>query len=172
MFYWKTSELTFNGTSWLRKPDGSHPRQNGIIALALCASLAVGARTVVFAADTITWKPVGNAILRVSGQKPAKQWSVYQDQKNKARVLVKIDSRYLILNAKTKEVFEIAAPKFQEHGKKFQSPDPAATQRALPSTDWDMRDIGPAERIQTRLSDENISIEVELPHPLDLRTPY
>lgn len=115
---------------------------------------------------------MGDAILRITGKKPAKQWSVYQDQKNKARVLVKIDSRLLVLNAKTKEVFEIAASQMQEHGKKFQSPDPAATQRALPSTDWDMRDIGPAERIQARLTDENISVEVELPHPLDLRTPY
>lgn len=132
----------------------------------------IGMPSAARAADTITWKPVGDAILRITGQKPAKQWSVYQDQKNKARVLVKIDSRLLVLNAKTKEVFEIAAPTFQEHGKKFQSPDPAATQRALPSTDWDMRDIGPAERIQTRLANENISIEVELPHPLDLRTPY
>lgn len=140
--------------------------------LVLCACLVVGSITAALAADTITWKPVGDAILRITGQKPAKQWSVYQDQKNKARVLVKIDSRCLILNAKTKEVFEIGASQIQEHGKKFQSHDPAATQRALPSTDWDMRDIGPAERIQTRLTDEKISIEVELPHPLDLRTPY
>lgn len=123
-------------------------------------------------ADVVTWKPVTNAILRITGQKPAKQWSVYQDQKDKNRVLVKIDARWLEVDAKSKEVFEIPANKIQDRGKKLQTPGPAASQRALPSTDWDMRDIGPAERIQLRLSEENISIEVELPHPLDLRTPY
>ena len=141
-----------------------------VIALAFLA-LAV-LPPVVGAADTITWKAVGDAILRVTGQKPAKQWSVYQDQKNKTRVLVKIDARCLILDAKAKQVFEITSDKLQEHGKKLQSPNPVANQHALPSTDWDIRDVGPAERIQTRLTDENLFIDVELPHPIDLRTPY
>lgn len=139
-----------------------------LLAFLSLTAVAANAR----AADTITWKPVGDAILRVTGQKPAKQWSVYQDQKKKARVLVKMDSRYLVLDAKTKEAFEISADKIQDRGKKLQSPDPSATERALPSTDWDMRDIGPAERIQARLTNENISLDVELPHPIDLRTPY
>jgi hypothetical protein len=120
---------------------------------------------------SITWKYVNNAILRITGRKPPKQWNVYQDRKKKERVLVQTDSRYLILDAKTKEVFEITPAQFQPRGKYFQSPDPAASQHALPSTDWDMRDVGPAERIQVRLSDENIFLDVELPHPLNLRVP-
>jgi hypothetical protein len=141
-------------------------------AIALAFLALVSIPLVASAADSITWKPVTDAILRVTGQKPAKLWSVYQDQKDKARVLIRIDSRCLIIDAKAKEVFEIAAATIQEHGKKFQSPVPAANQHALPSTDWDRRDIGPAERIQVRLTNENIFIDVELPHPLDLRTPY
>lgn len=122
------------------------------------------------ATSTIIWKPVGDAILKITGRKPPKTWNVYQDAKKKQRVLVQMDNRYLILDAKTKEVYEITASQFQARKKLFQSPDPAATQHALPSTDWDMRDIGPAERIQVRLTGENIFLDVELPHPLDLRT--
>lgn len=141
-----------------------------IILLATIVAAAAPAHA--RATGAITWKPVENAILRITGQKPPKQWSVYRDQKNKVRVLLRIDSRWLVLNAKTKEAFEIASSQIQTHGKKLQSPDPAASQRALPSTDWDTRDIGLAERIEARLTNENISITVELPHPLELRTPY
>ena len=141
-----------------------------IILLATCVAAAVPAHA--RATGTITWKPVENAILRITGQKPSKQWNVYQDQKNKVRVLLQIDSRWLVLNAKTKEAFEISSSQIQTRGKKLQSPDPSASQRALPSADWDMRDIGLAERIETRLTGDNISIVVELPHPLELRSPY
>ena len=119
----------------------------------------------------IVWKPIDKAILEVTGRKPPKTWSVLEDEKKKNHVLVQLDNRYLVLDAKTKEVFEITASQIQPHGKYFQSADPSATQHALPSTDWDMRDLGPAERIEVRLINDNFSLNVQLPHPLDLRTP-
>jgi len=119
--------------------------------------------------DKINWKPVGDAILKITGRKPPKTWNVYQDEKKKQRVLVEMDNRYLILDAKTKQVYEITAADFQLHGKIHQSASPS--ENALPSTGWDRRDIGPAERIQVELTKENIFLDVELPHPLDLRTP-
>lgn len=123
-----------------------------------------------YAASKINWKPIGDASLKITGRKPPKIWNVYQDEKKKERVLVQMDSRYLILDAKTKEVFEITAAQFRMYGKNYQSPNPGANEHALPSTDWDIRDIGPAERIQVRLTNENLFLDVELPHPLDLRT--
>jgi hypothetical protein len=141
---------------------------SAVISVLVPVCIAVSAR----GADKITWKSVPNAILKITGRKPPKVWNVYQDEKNKECVLVEMDSRYLILNAKTKEVFEITASQFQAHGKGFQSVNPASTQHALPSSDWDIRDIGPAERIQARLTADAILFDVELPHPLVLRTPY
>ncbi|HVA72727.1 MAG TPA: hypothetical protein VNF02_06400 [Candidatus Limnocylindrales bacterium] len=138
----------------------------GMAALFAVLALLPAAR----AASTITWKPIGDAILKITGRKPPKSWNVYQDRKKKQRVLVEIDGRYLILDAKTKEVYEIAASQFQQHGKNYQSPDPAGSSHPLPSADWDIRDIGPAERIQVRLTEEKVFLDVELPHPLDLRT--
>jgi hypothetical protein len=125
-----------------------------------------------FAANKpIIWKPDDRAILEVSGRKPPKNWSVFEDEKNKARVLVQLDNLYLVVDAKTKQVFEIAASQIQPHGKNFQSSDPSQTQRAVPSTDWDMRDLGPAERIEVRLTNDNTLLDVQIPHPLDLRVP-
>ena len=121
--------------------------------------------------DKINWKPVGDAILKITGRKPPKAWNVYQDEKKKERVLVEMDNRYLILDAKTKQVYEMTAADFQVHGKIYQSIKPTSNEKAVPSTGWDRRDIGPAERIQVELTKENISLDVELPHPLELRTP-
>lgn len=123
------------------------------------------------ASKDIIWKPIERAILEVSGRKPPKTWSVLQDEKKKARVLVQLDDRYLVLDAKTKQVFEISASQIQPHGKNFQSIDPSTKEQPVPSTDWDMRDLGPAERIEVRLLTDNTMLNVQLPHPLDLRTP-
>ena len=120
--------------------------------------------------DKINWKPIGDAILRITGRKPPKAWNVFQDEKKKERVLVEMDNRYLILDAKTKQVYEIASAQFQLHGKYYQTANPIPGP-AVPSAGWDMRDIGPAERIEVELTNEQVSLDVELPHPLELRTP-
>jgi len=139
-------------------------------AIFILASLAIAppARA---AGKDIIWKPIERAILEVTGRKPPKNWSVLQDEKKKTRVLVQLDSQYLVLDAKSKQVYEMPASQLQPHGKNFQSADPSASEHALPSTDWDMRDLGPAERIEVRLLTDNVTLNVELPHPLDLRTP-
>ncbi len=141
-----------------------------VSAAGLLVTLAIFAQA--FAANKpIIWKPVDNAILEVSGRKPPKTWSILEDDKQKSRVLVQLDNRYLMLDAKTKQVFEMSPSQVQPHGKNFQSADPSNSERALPSTDWDMRDLGPAERIEVLLTDDNTKLDVQLPHPLDLRVP-
>jgi hypothetical protein len=156
---------------------GKHIKLTVKISLAatlIAASLLLALATLppTFAANKpIIWKPVDNAILEIKGRKPPKNWNVLEDEKDKDRVLVELDNRYLVLNAKTKQVFEMLPSQLQAHGKNFRSADPAESERALPSDDWDMRDLGPAERIEVRLSADNTILDVQLPHPLNLRVP-
>lgn len=150
------------------------PRLRTIIGVAVSATFAficLSTHATGAAGKDIIWKPIERAILEVSGRKPPKTWSVLQDEKNKSRVLVQLDDRYLVLDAKTKQVFEISASQVQARGKNFQSIDPSTKEKPVPSTDWDMRDLGPAERIEVRLLTDNTELDVQLPHPLDLRTP-
>lgn len=150
------------------------PRLRTIIGVAVSATFAficLSTPATGAAGKDIIWKPIERAILEVSGRKPPKTWSVLQDEKNKSRVLVQLDDRYLVLDAKTKQVFEISASQVQARGKNFQSIDPSTKEKPVPSTDWDMRDLGPAERIEVRLLTDNTKLDVQLPHPLDLRTP-
>lgn len=153
-------------------PDGktASPARPGLL-LALLIFAAAGCPLVSAANKPIIWKPDDKAILEVSGRKPPKNWGIFEDEKNKSRVLVQLDNVYLVLDAKTKQVFEIAASQIEPHGKNFQSADPSRTEHAVPSTDWDMRDLGPAERIEVRLTNDNTLLDVQLPHPLDLRVP-
>ena len=141
---------------------------------ALAAMMAILSAAIMISAvravDKINWKPISDAILKITGRKPPKIWNVYQDEKKKQRVLIEMDNRYLIVDAKTKQVYEITSAELQVHGKNYQTANPTSNQRALPSTGWDIRDIGPAERIEVQLTNEKISLDVELPHPLDLRT--
>lgn len=151
------------------------PNAKKIIPLALSTMFILASLTIQRSARAagkdIIWKPIERAILEVAGRKPPKTWSVLQDEKKKTRVLVQLDNRYLVLDAKSKQVYEMSASQLQPHGKNFQSADPAGSEHALPSTDWDMRDLGPAERIEVRLLTDNTTLDVQLPHPLDLRTP-
>lgn len=135
-----------------------------LLSAIVCASAASSSKPIV-------WKPVERAILKITGRKPPKTWSILQDEKQKTRVLVQLDGRYVMLDAKTKQAFEMPATQIHARGKDFQSENPADSERALPSEDWDMRDIGPAERIEVRLTTDNTMLDVELPHPLDLRRP-
>lgn len=151
------------------------PSAKKLIPYALCAVFILASfaiqRPARAAGKDIIWKPIERAILEVAGRKPPKTWSVLQDEKKKTRVLVQLDNRYLVLDAKSKQVYEMSASQLQPHGKNFESADPSSREHALASTDWDMRDLGPAERIEVRLLADNTTLDVQLPHPLDLRVP-
>jgi hypothetical protein len=123
------------------------------------------------ASKPIMWKANDRAILKVTGMKPPKSWSILEDEKQKSRVLVQMDNHYVLLDAKTKQAFEMSPSQIRAHGKNYESINPADTEKPLPSEDWDMRDIGPAERIQARLTTNNVLLDVELPHPLNLHIP-
>lgn len=136
-----------------------------ILSAFVCGSIAFAA------GKPIIWKANDRAILKVTGMKPPKSWSILEDEKQKSRVLVQMDNHYVLLNAKTKQAFEMSPSQIRAHGKNYESVNPADSEKPLPSDDWDMRDIGPAERIQARLTTNNVFLDVELPHPLNLRIP-
>lgn len=60
----------------------------------------------------------------------------------------------------------------QAVGKDFESDDLMQPSRVVPSSDWSVRDVGPAESIKLTLGDYGRSIEVQLPHMPDLRGLY
>jgi hypothetical protein len=123
------------------------------------------------AAEMITWKPVETALLKIDDQ-PVKVWNIFQAHKKSHLVLVELGQRYLMLDIKNQEVFELDPRTLQARGDGLRGPAPDKSAHPLPSDTWTERDVGRAEMIRFHLTKENRIIEVQLPHPLDLRMLY
>jgi hypothetical protein len=60
----------------------------------------------------------------------------------------------------------------QKNGNDLESDNFAVPTRLLASTDWSVRDVGPAEQIKLTLGDYGRLLQVDLPHPPDMRAFY
>ncbi len=120
------------------------------------------------AAGRITWKIEERGQLKIEGHVPI-AWNVYTVEKKKNLALILLGRRYLALDTKTHSVWEIDPKDLTAHGKDFESDEPETIGRKIPVNDWSERDVGPAERIVIKLGDYGATIELELPHIIDLR---
>jgi len=77
-----------------------------------------------------------------------------------------------MLDTKAKLVYEVSPSQLQAEGSDFESDSLDVPSRLLPTTDWRLRDVGPAELIQLTLGDYGRTLEVQLPHPPDMRAFY
>jgi len=122
----------------------------------------------------IHWVAAQGAQVKMGGKIPI-MWNLYQpDKKEKKKdnlALVQLGRRYLLLDIKAKLVYEVKLSALQAEGKDFTSDDLAATSRLIPTTDWMIRDVGPAELIDLTLGDYGGALEVQVPHPLILTPP-
>ncbi|HEY4742097.1 MAG: hypothetical protein WA734_14440 [Candidatus Acidiferrales bacterium] len=122
----------------------------------------------IFAAGRVSWKYDETAHLKLEDHIP-RTWGVYRADKRKNLVLVLLVHRYLAIDLKSRLVYEIDPKSLMAHGPDFESDEPEAIGHPIPTLEWNDRDVGPAERIQIRLGDYGKMLEVELPHPIDLR---
>jgi len=144
----------------------------------LTAALAIaltGAAAALAGGDGRThWKLLDDAQLRLDG-KPPLTWSVYQPEKSQKKnnlVLVLLGHRYLALDFKAKLVYQVLPTDLEPQGSDFESGDLFTKERLLPSDDWTVRDVGPAELIRVTLKDYGRELEVMLRHPPDMRKFY
>ena len=107
-------------------------------------------------------------------------WNIFQPdkkdkksaKKNSDLILVLLGHRYLMIDAKSRLVYEVPLASLQARGADFESGDLAQQNQLVPSSDWTERDVGPAELIRFTLGDYGRVLEVSLPHPPDLRPFY
>jgi hypothetical protein len=124
-------------------------------------------------AERIHWKAVAVAQVKLDDKTPL-AFNVYQPEKKKDShfVLVLLGRRYIELDIKAKLAYNVLLTDLQKNGNDFESDNLAVPARLLTSTDWSVRDVGPAEQIKVTLGDYGRLLQVDLPHPPDMRAFY
>jgi hypothetical protein len=144
------------------------------ITLLLCCSVVApdGSAVAGEEAAHIHWKQVTEAQVKVDDKVPL-TWNVSQPdtkpKKDSNLVLILLGHRYVLLDLKAKVVYEVPLSKLPAPGKDFDSGELPGAARLIPSSNWMLRDIGPAEMIQFTLGDYGRVLTLALPHPPDIR---
>jgi hypothetical protein len=118
--------------------------------------------------EKIVWKPITAVILRIDDRAP-KLWNVYKPDK-KELLLVQLGERFLMLDVKEQQIYELDPKKMGHKGKELiwneadKPADPVSTE------DWLIREVGPARRIRFKLTSEGRVFDIEVMLAPDQRT--
>jgi hypothetical protein len=123
--------------------------------------------------ERVHWKPVNLAQIKLDEKTPL-AFNVYRPEKKKDShfVLILLGRRYIELDIKAKIAYSVPFADVHKTGSDLESDNFAAPSRVLATSDWSVRDVGPAELIKLTLGDYGRNLAVELPHPPDLRAFY
>ena len=124
-----------------------------VVHRALPTLLLLALPTSALAADKIVWKPLENAVLKID-ERPAKIWNVYRAEKNDHLLLVTLGRRFLMLDVKEHQIFELDPTKFERKDKELLWHEADKPAKPLPTVDWVVRDAGRARRVRARLAAE------------------
>ena len=137
-------------------------------AFVLLAAIGAVPTPAVAAGKPLIWKPAQQAILRVDDQ-AVKEWDVYQVEKNNDRHLVQLGGRFLLVDAAQQQVFELLPATIERKGSELLWDPADRPAKPLATSNWVVRDVGPALRIKVRLDAEGRALDLQLPHPSSRR---
>lgn len=124
----------------------------------------------------VHWVQVDEGQLKLDGKPPIGSGIYLPDKKTKKKgseiVLVLLGRRYLMVDMKSRLVYAVPLSDLHPQGSDIESGDLSQQSNLIPSNDWSVRDIGPAELVQLTLGDYGRVLEIQLPHPRDLRGLY
>src|SRR5262249_52973857 len=108
-----------------------------------------------------TWKPVAFAIVKYNDDAP-KAWNLYHSDK-KGLLLLHLWKRYLLVDTKEEEVYDIDPNTVKETGQNVEFDPGSKPAEAIESGEWKTRDVGLVRRIRFRLSKGGNTLELQIP---------
>lgn len=140
----------------------------GAIASAICTSPS-GAQQI-SEKKTPTWKSVEFAIVKFNDEAP-KSWSMYHTEK-KGVLLVRLWKRYLLVNVKDEEAYEIDPQTVKPAGDNVEWSLSDKPGEPLETPEWKTRDIGPMQQVSFRLGKNGSVLQLQIPLKINGQPAY
>ena len=116
------------------------------------------------------WKPVEFAIVRFNDEAP-QSWNLYHTEK-KGILLLKLWKRYLLLEMKEQEVYEIDPQTVKPQGENVEWSMSDLPSDPIEISEWKSRDVGLVQRVRFRFGKKGHFLDIQLPLKPDGKPAY
>ena len=113
------------------------------------------------AGQKLTWKPVSFAIVKFNDEAP-KSWNIYHTDK-KGILLVRLWKRYLLVDMKEEEAFEIDPQTVKQTGDNVEWSLADKPPEPIETPEWKSRDVGAVQRTWFRLGKNGHVLDLQIP---------
>ena len=122
------------------------------------------------AGEKTLWKSVQFAIVRFNDAAP-QSWNIYHTDK-RGILLVKLWKRFLLLDIKEQEVYEVDPQTVKPHGENVEWSMSDLPNDPIETSEWKERDVGLVERIRFRFGKTGHFLDIQLPLKPDGKPAY
>lgn len=116
------------------------------------------------------WKQVQFAIVRFNDEAP-QSWNIYHTDKHGV-LLVKLWKRYLLLDLKEQEAYEVDPQTVKPQGENVEWSISDLPSDPIETSEWKTRDVGLVERVRFRFGKTGHFLEIQLPLKPDGKPAY
>jgi hypothetical protein len=109
----------------------------------------------------LTWKPVSFAIVKFNDEAP-KSWNIYHTDK-KGILLVRLWKRFLLVDMKEEEAFEIDPQTVKQTGDNVEWSFADKPAEPIETPEWKSRDVGAVQRTWFRLGKNGHVLDLQIP---------
>lgn len=109
----------------------------------------------------LLWRPVEFAIVRFNDEAP-QTWNIYHTDK-RGLLLLKLWKRYLFLDMKEEEVYEIDPETVKPRGDNVEWSMSDIPKEPLEVSEWKARDVGLVRRVRFRFGKTGHFLDIQLP---------